>query len=118
MGDMILVDQWNPSEQDVILKVTGQMIRIDFNKIIKTEIPEDFKCFIIKKISYSNWMGDFQKRKDEIIPIKGGCHYVNYFIKFYDGEHGELLDAYLKLKFLIDENGKRMKAKAMRKAIY
>lgn len=118
MDEFILVDKWNPSEDDIILKATGQMIRIDFNKIIEAEIPEDFKCFIIKKISYSNWMGDFQKRKDEIIPIKGGCHYVNYFIKFYDNEHGELLDAYLKLKFLIDENGKRMKAKAMRKAIY
>lgn len=118
MGDIILVDQWNPSEEDVILKVTGQMIHIDFNKIVKTDIPENFKCFIIKKISYSNWMGDYIKRGDEIQPIKGGCHYINYFIKFYDGLDGELLQSYLKLKFMIDENGKRMKKKAMRKAIY
>ncbi len=117
MGDTILVDQWNPSESDIIMKVTGQMIRVDFNKIIKTEIPENFKCFIIKKISYSNWMVDHIKRGDELQPIKGGCHYINYFMKFYDTD-GELLYSYLKLKYMIDENGKKMKAKAMRKAIY
>lgn len=116
-GDTILVDQWKPSQKDIILKVTGQMIHIDFNKIIKAEIPEDFKCFIIKKISYSNWMGDHIKRGNEVQPIIGGCHYINYFIKFYDTE-GELLLSYLKLKYMIDESGKKMKAKAMKKAIY
>lgn len=120
---IIRVDQWNPSPDDIVFDVTGQMIRVDFNKIIKTEIPEDFKMCIIKKISYCNWMANaFSKRKvndEEVeVEIKGGCHYINYFIKFYDPE-GELLHSYLKLKYIIEETGGRsIKPKAMKKLIY
>lgn len=122
MSQIILVDDWRPTEEDKILKVVGKMVRVDFNRIIDAPIPENFKMFIVSKKSYIKWMNDHVVKKDpngkEIIePIMGGCDYINYFIKYYD-HNNELLTSYLKIKYMIDENGKKMKLKAAKKAVY
>lgn len=122
--EIILVDEWNPTEDERILRVKdgSKTIHIDFNKIIEAPVPEKCKLFIINKLSYLKWMNNYVIKKDDkgnntIVPIHGGCDYVNYFIKFYDPEN-ELLLSYLKIKYFIDENGKDLKLKAAKKAIY
>lgn len=125
MSQIILVDDWCPTEEDKILKVVGKMIRVDFNKIdklISAPIPENFKMFIVNKKSYIKWMNDHLVKKDTngeeyIEGIQGGCDYINYFIKYYD-HNNELLTSYLKIKYMIDENGKKFKLKAAKKAVY
>lgn len=122
MYKLPLVDDWHPEEEDRVLQVTGKMVRVDFNKVIDTPIDENFKLFIVEKKSYYKWMGDTIAKKDAdgkeiILPISGGCKYINYFMKYYDHDN-ELLYAYLKMKVLIDDKDNRMKKKAMQQALY
>lgn len=118
------MDDWHPEEADRIFRVHegSKMIHIDFNMIIKTPIPENLKLFIVNKKSYIKWMNDHVIKKDAkgveyAAPIQGGCDYINYFIKYYD-HNNELLLSYLKVKYMIDDNGKKLKLKAAKKAIY
>jgi hypothetical protein len=104
---MIRVDVWQPDKEDYKVLYDGKLIIIPFDRIFNRESISVINNFFIKKESYS-------KKLHEI------THYINYFIRFYDIEN-ELLFAYLKLKFMIDNkkmDKKKFKEKAFIKALY
>lgn len=102
--DIIKVDQWMPGENDKYVFYDGKLVIIPFDEIYQQDISA-IKTFVIKKDSYVKRLGDI-------------THYINYFITNYD-EEKELLMAYLKIKFLIDNKKTKIKSpKAFIKALY
>lgn len=87
-NSFIRVDEWKPSPEDNKITYDGKLIVIPFDKLFNRQNNDVLNNFIIKKESYVRKLEDI-------------CKYINYFIKFYDDDN-ELLLAYLKLKFLID----------------
>ena len=97
--DLIRVDEWEPEEEDNIIKCDGKLIIIPFDKIFKKDSASTLNVFIIKKESYVNQLNNTNKKNENgiIKNEKGIIHYLNYFIKFYD-TNNELLMSYFKLK--------------------
>lgn len=89
MKNIIRVDEWKPAKSDMKVFCDGKLITIPFDRIFKRPNVTTLNNFIIKKESYV-------KKLPEL------CHYINYFIKFYDPDN-ELLMSYIKLKFIIDD---------------
>jgi len=104
MKKFIKVDEWKPSKNDVKVTYDGKLIVIPFDKIFDKTNVDTLNNFIIKKESYV-------KKLDEI------TNYINYFIKFYDPDN-ELLLAYLKLKFLVDNKKNNISISTYIKLIY
>lgn len=107
--NFVRVDDWEPKQDEIFVYPDGKLIVIPFEKIFKRDIKA-INTFIIKKDSYVNRLGN---DKD-----KGICHYINYFINFYD-EEKELLLSYLKLKYIIDNKHIKIKSpNSFIKALY
>ena len=102
--DFIKVDEWVPSAIDNIVAYDGKLIIIPFNKLFNKQDSDVLNTFIIKKESYVKRLPDL-------------CQYNNYFIKYYDNDK-ELLMAYFKLKFLIDNKTSNIGIGAFIKFIY
>lgn len=101
---VILVDKWKPTKADKKVLYDGKLIIIPFDKIFERENLSTLNTFIIKKESYVNKFPEL-------------THYINYFIKYYDKDN-ELLMAYLKLKFLIDNKKNHISLSAYIKSVY
>ena len=92
---VIPVDEWVPEPEDIIFRSVNGFIIIPIGNILGID-PNNpnynaFNSFnIIKKRCYN---GD--KVRDHI------CHYMNYFLKFYDDDN-ELLMIYSRLKYIMD----------------
>ena len=118
--NFVKVDEWSPNEEDNIVKPDGKLMIIPFDKLFKREYIESINTFIIKKDSYVKRLNNIIK-KDKNTNIKsieyGICHYINYFLKFYDTNY-EILFAYIKLKYLIDNKSTSIKLNAFIKLIY
>ncbi len=117
MENFVRVDEWKPKPEDEILTVNGNLVIIPFEKIFKQESVKTINTFIIKKPVYARKLANtIHKETGE--ESKGICHYINYFIKYYDKDN-ELVLSYLKLKYLVDNKKKPIKsAKAFKKALY
>lgn len=89
MEKVILVDQWMPEKEDmIIISPQKGILQIPITNIGEPLIFNEFN--LLRKRTYA--------RKDF---IKNLCQYINYFEKFYDTK-GELLFTYRTIKFLID----------------
>lgn len=102
--EFIRVDEWKENDEDRKILYDGKLIVIPFDKLFKRQDNDVLNNFIIKKESYV-------KRLDEI------TKYANYFIKYYDKDN-ELLMAYLKLKFLIDNKNNSIPIETFIKFVY
>ena len=102
--DKPYIDDWICTEECSYLGYDNTMIIIPFDKIFERDVPRSMCSFIVKKPSYV-------KHFDNI------CHYINYFIKFYDTDK-EILLAYLKLKSIIDKENRVVGKKEMLNLIY
>lgn len=98
----IRVDEWVPKPEDNIITADGKLMIIPFDKIFKRSSL--INNFIIKKDSYI-------KHSPEL------CHYINYFIKFYD-YNNELLVSYAKLKYMIDNKKQKIGVKTFIRILY
>lgn len=80
----------NVKEEEIVLKpISKYIIEIRFDKIFDKPDLREINNFILnQKRTYANH-------------IKIYCNYINYFIAHYDYDN-ELLLAYLKIKFMID----------------
>lgn len=97
------VDKW--VEDEVYIYPSGRIMVVPFGKYIEGMKDGEF---IIYKNNYSNRLLDYYS-KDELAkpineqePDKGICHYINYFLKFYDTDK-ELIYAYFRLNYLINK---------------
>jgi len=98
------VDSWKPRDDQKYVYYDGKLVIIPFEEIYQQDISA-IKTFVIKKESYVKRLGDI-------------TNYINYFINFYDQEK-ELVMAYLKMKFLIDNKKTKIKSPtAFIKAMY
>ena len=104
MKKFIRVDDWEPSKNDTKVTYDGKLIVIPFDKIFDKTNVDTLNNFIIKKESYVKKLGEITK-------------YINYFIKYYDPDN-ELLLAYLKLKFLVDNKKNNISISTYIKLIY
>lgn len=100
----IRIDEWVPKKSDKKITYDGKLIVIPFDKFFNRDSNTLLNNFIIKKESYINQLEHI-------------THYINYFIKFYD-EENELILAYLKLKFLIDNKDRNISLNAFIKILY
>lgn len=111
------IDLWEPEEDDpVYVRPDAKTMVIDFHRIYPS-IPYNIalNTFNVNRDCYSNRLGSF-KSKDGSVD-KGICHYINYFIEFYDDDK-ELPMAYLKIKYILDKkNSVPMKPKKFNKLI-
>lgn len=117
MGKFVPVDDWIRKEEDVLVRLESQVFHMDFGKIFNhKDTPEHVGMFMIKKESYINAFNDKLVKIDGVEKIhRGGVHYINYFMKFYDKEN-ELALAYLRLKLLMSEG--KITEKKLIKMIY
>lgn len=104
----IPVDEWN--EDEVVIYASGKIMVIPFDQFIENAPKGEF---FVNKNSCANRLVEYLSKDERKKPIeeqakpdKGICHYLNYFLKFYDKEH-ELIYAYFRLCYLI--NNKKMK---------
>ncbi|MDD3172144.1 MAG: hypothetical protein PHF63_00495 [Herbinix sp.] len=104
MNDIVRVDEWIPELGDCFVGYKNKVFVVPFDGIFKKEEFEILNNFIIKKENYA-------KKLDLI------CHYINYFIKFYDDDK-ELLLAYLKLKSIMDNSEMKVGIKSFIKTTY
>lgn len=89
--EFIPVDDWIPSEEDMVFKTVKGAIMLDVSGFFGCEPNPNLDAFIMSpKRSYNN-----PKMREHT------THYLNYFEKFYDWDH-ELLMIYYRLKYLID----------------
>lgn len=95
MSNKIKVEEWIASPKENIVKHDGKVMVIPFDEIFNKS-NDSLNVFVIKKEAYTN-----------NLPMI--CHYINYFINFYD-DNDELLLAYLRLQFLIDTKKKVFKS--------
>lgn len=88
------IDDWQPSEEDKILKtIRGKQIIAPLSQMLTNNQEESliFNSFVLSiKKCYSS-----EERVDHF------THYLNYFEKFYDTDH-EMIAIYARIKFLID----------------
>lgn len=102
--EFIRVDEWVPNPEDNKVLYDGKLVVIPFDKLFNKQDNDALNTFIIKKESYVKRLPDL-------------CHYINYFIKYYDYDN-ELLMAYFKLKFLIDNKASTIGLGAYIKFVY
>jgi len=100
----IRVDDWKPTKAQSIVKYDGKMVVFPFDKIFNKPTIDALNNFIIKKESYVKKLGEI-------------THYINYFLEFYDKDK-EVIMAYLKLKFLIDNKDNHITLPSAIKMIY
>ena len=87
----IPVDEWVPEEDDIIFKHVSKCIYVPLSEkfINQKDTFLDFFQMSAKRCY------DGDKVKDHL------CHYLNYFLKYYDQDQ-ELLVQYYRIKYLID----------------
>lgn len=87
----IPVDEWIPEEEDVIFKNVSKCIYVPLSEVFtgQTDTFLDFFQMSAKRCY------DGDKVKNHL------CHYLNYFLKFYDQDK-ELLLHYYRIKYMID----------------
>lgn len=100
----IRVDDWEPTIEDIKVSYDGKLMIIKFDELFNKKDGDALNTFIIKKESYVKRLPDL-------------CHYINYFIKYYDHDN-ELLLAYLKLKYMIDNKHNTISLEAFIKIVY
>lgn len=100
----IRVDEWKPGPNDCVVGFDGKLVIIPFDKLFKKDKIKTFNSFVIKKESYVN-------KLERIV------HYINYFVKFYDTNQ-ELLLAYLKLKYMVDNKKAKINQRTFIKIMY
>lgn len=89
--EFIPVDEWIPEEEDIVFKNVSKCIYIPLSEKFINEKDTFLDFFQMSaKRCY-----DGDKVKDHL------CHYLNYFLKYYDKEQ-ELLVQYYRIKYLID----------------
>lgn len=108
--NFVRVDDWNPNQEDIIIQHDGKLVIIPFDDLFKRDYIKSINTFVIKKDSYVKRLGDSDDGR-------GICHYLNYFLKFYDNNH-ELLMAYIKLKYVIDKKSSPIKLIPFIKLLY
>lgn len=87
------VDTWQPVGDEIIFKHEKGSIILPVSDVYAMKSLELDYFILSPKKCYNS-----QMMRDHI------CHYMNYFLKFYDTEH-ELLSIYYKIKILIDTAG-------------
>lgn len=89
----VLVDDWEPSPEDIIFKSVDKAIILPVSKYYGLEESTDLDFFIIapKRCYNRESMRDHTTK------------YLNYFEKFYDVDH-ELVIIYYHLKYIMDYN--------------
>lgn len=89
--EIILVDEWIPSQEDIIFKGIEKCIYAPISEIFLNQKDSFLDFFQMSaKRCY-----DSEKFKDHL------CHYLNYYLKFYDKDK-ELLYQYYRFKYMID----------------
>ena len=83
------INTWKPTSNQIYVEPDGKIFICNFDKILQQPKLSKYNKFYIKKGSYENQL--------DII-----THYTNFFIANYDTDE-ELIAAYLKIKFAIDE---------------
>ena len=83
------INTWKPTSSQIYVEPDGKIFVCNFDKILHQEKLVQYNKFYIKKGSYENQL--------DII-----THYTNFFIANYDTDE-ELVNAYLKIKFAVDE---------------
>lgn len=83
------INTWRPGKTTTLVDRDLKMFIVNFDKIYKIPKLKTYNKFAISKTSYENQL--------DII-----TRYINFFLHFYDTEQ-ELVNAYLKLKYTIDE---------------
>lgn len=87
----IPVDEWVPEECDIIFKNVAKCVYVPLSELFVGEKDTFLDFFQMSaKRCY-----DGDKVKDHL------CHYLNYFLKYYDQDK-ELLAHYYRIKYLID----------------
>lgn len=118
---IINVDDWIPNPEDRLIDINGSMVVFPFDVIFNRDlVNENIVNFIIKKDSYVTVFRDSEvvKENGEVEYFRGGCHYLNYLMKFYDHQK-EIPVVYFHMKYLIDDKTvKPMNIKAFRKLLY
>ena len=84
------INTWKPNSKQIFVEQDGKIFLCHFDRIFKEEKLSRFNKFYIKKGSYENQL--------DII-----TEYTNFFIANYDLDD-ELVNAYLKIKFAVDED--------------
>lgn len=84
------INTWKPNSKQIYVEQDGKIFLCHFDKIFQEEKLSKFNKFYIKKGSYENQL--------DII-----TSYTNFFICNYDFDN-ELVSAYLKIKFAVDEH--------------
>ena len=104
---IIPVDEWEPTEEQIIVRSAGHSLIIPFDRMIDRVENDRLNVFYIShKSSYVD-----KKNFDILI------RYINYFINFYDDEH-ELIMNYFHCKWMIDNKKTKPGRKLMIKWIY
>lgn len=102
------VDEW--VEDEVVIYPSGRIMVVPFGKYI--EGVQDGQFIIYKNTCHTRLVDYYSKEElrkplEEQVPDKGICHYINYFLKFYDTDH-ELIYAYFKLNYIINKKSKKV----------
>lgn len=84
------INTWEPTYNQIKVEQDGKIFLCHFDRIFKNEKLSRLNKFYIKKGSYENQL--------DIITL-----YTNFFINNYDFDD-ELVNAYLKIKFAVDED--------------
>ena len=89
--EFIPVDEWVPNEEDIIFKNISKCVYVPLTELFTGQKDTFLDFFQMSaKRCY-----DGEKVKTHL------CHYLNYFLKFYDTDK-ELLVQYYRIKYLID----------------
>lgn len=83
------INTWKPKKNQIFVEQDGKLFKCYFDKIFSEPKLNVYNTFIINKGSYENMLGIITK-------------YTNFFMNVYDTD-GELVLAYLKLKYSIDK---------------
>ena len=91
--NFVPVDEWVPEEEDIIFKNVTKCVYVPLSKMF-LDMDESYLDFfqMSAKRCY-----DGDKVKDHL------CHYLNYYLKFYDSDK-ELLLEYYRIKNMIDND--------------
>lgn len=80
---------WKPKKDQILTDCDGGIFLVYFEKVFDNKDIAIYDRFLIKKSSYEKFLPTITK-------------YINFFENFYDTDH-ELIMAYLKLKYVLDE---------------
>nr|DAJ68113.1 MAG TPA: hypothetical protein [Caudoviricetes sp.] len=95
------IDLWEPDENDpVYVRPDGKTMVVDFHRVYNIPYNVALNTFNVNRDCYAHRLDTFHSKDGSA--DKGICHYVNYFIHYYDDDN-ELLLAYLKIKTILDK---------------